>query len=258
MCGIASSCGPSKRASSGCLVVLPCFNEEASVKSTIEILKSNFDKEIGIDFLIIDDGSLDQSRQLLSQYVPNNFLMHKANIGVAGVLLTGFRYAQSRGYDYVIQCDSDGQHPIVKVSELLEHAKASSSDLLIGSRFLSGVKAGIGATTFSRVCGIYMLRISLGLFGRLAFVTDPTSGFRVYSRKAIDVLSRNMPDEYPEPESVAILSQARLNIGEYSVEMASRFAGVSSISGLRQLRYFAKVTAALVGLRLRCIFVRHG
>ncbi len=237
-----------------CLIILPCYNEEASLRDTIRHLKETLDAMPGIDYLVVDDGSVDQSKNILADMCSDNCLSHKANIGVAGVLLTGFRYAQIHNYDFVVQCDSDGQHPIEKIPEIIEKAKANRSDLLIGSRFLSGVAAGIRTTTFARVCGILMLRLSLGLFGVSARVTDPTSGFRVYSRKAINILANNMPDEYPEPESVAILAQSGLKISEYAVEMSARSAGVSSISGMRQLRYFAKVTAALIGLRLRNIF----
>jgi hypothetical protein len=240
------------------LLILPCYNEEEALHSTIEELQEtisqNHDERspFELDFVFINDGSMDDTPNILSRSCPLNYVSHKTNIGVSGVLLTGFKIASSLEADYVVQCDSDGQHPIHDVPKLVAYAKTENLDLVIGSRFIAGRGQGLQSTTVSRVVGITLIRLLLVWFGKTR-VLDPTSGFRVYSRKAQKLLVRNMPDEYPEPETIAILAVHEMKIAEASVTMRPRTKGVSSISGMKTARFMVKVVTALLGLRLRTL-----
>jgi hypothetical protein len=241
------------------LIILPCYNEEESLPKTITALRSLIDKQkddsnLEIDFCIINDGSLDGSAVLLERLCPDSYVSHKTNVGVAGVLLTGFAIGDRIAADYVLQCDSDGQHPIEIIPDLIRYADHADADMLIGSRFVSSEIEKAQSTTRFRVLGIVVIRAMLRFFGHGARILDPTSGFRVYSTKARKHLIRNMPDDYPEPESVAILSLAKAKIVEYPVEMLPRESGESSIHGLKTLRFMVKVLTALLGLRLRSLF----
>ncbi len=236
------------------LVILPCFNEEESLPLSIDdVLSLRQTSKANIDFCYVNDGSTDRSIQILKQTYPQGYANHRVNIGVAGVLLTGFNIAATLNYDFVVQCDSDGQHPIQYIPELVQYAHLNDIDLLIGSRF-SGSRAAehnTSSTTLSRFFGIVLLRQILRIFGHRAAIFDPTSGFRVYSRNAQQLLRQHMPDEYPEPESIAILSLYGAKIEEYRVSMLPRQAGISTLNGLKSLRFMLKVVTALVGLRLR-------
>ena len=99
-----------------------------------------------------------------------------------------------------------------------------------------------------------MVNIVLALFGRTARVRDPTSGFRVYSAQAVRALLKIMPDEYPEPETIALLALRGMRIAEVPVRMGPRTAGRSTLAGFSSIRYMVKVTSALAGLRLRSLF----
>ncbi len=234
------------------LLILPCFNEEQNLKQIIpRVLKTT--QNTNIDFCIIDDGSQDNSTFILESLCPKNFVHHEVNIGVSGVLLTAFKIAKRENYDYVIQCDSDGQHPIEKIPELLKFSKDHNLDLLVGSRFAlqSKIKENKKSTSSLRLFGIYLIRIGLGIFGQFRVIKDPTSGFRVYSRRACNSLVQNMPDDYPEPESIAILAIEKMRIAEFGVTMMPRMAGESSLRYLKTGRYMVKVLSSLLGLGLR-------
>lgn len=249
------------------LVALPCFNEEEALPQTLGNLKKLIEQSaqhptLELKFCFINDGSVDRSEQILRSMAPTCYTNHMANIGVAGVLLTGFEIARIMDIDYLVQCDSDGQHPVEIIPKLVETAMAKQLDLLIGSRFarnelLHGDEVrsrsflSDESTTRLRILGIQVIRICLGLFGGQAKILDPTSGFRVYSRNARDNLKTKMPDEYPEPESIAILSLSGARIDEFKVKMLPRETGVSSLHGLKTVRYMMKVVTALLGLRLR-------
>ena len=249
------------------LVVFPCFNEEGSVVDVVKRIRevSEASKDFQIDYCFVDDGSSDSTSHLLKAYCPENHVTHSVNIGVSGVLMTGFQIMRRETFDYLVQCDSDGQHPVEKIPNLLAKAMLAGPDLLIGSRFFQDdlehgkrkeLTAAQCGTTRGRILGISLIRLFLSMFQSAGRLTDPTSGFRVYSRRACDILWPRLPDEYPEPESIAILSVFGANVREVSVQMESRVAGTSSLSGLKSARYMIKVSSALVGLRLRGFMAR--
>ena len=239
------------------LVVLPCFNEEDALPTMIDQLRGlPDDPAFDWDWCVVDDGSADASVALLRGHAPDHFTTHLANVGVAGVLLTGFRIVRAGGYDYAVQCDADGQHPVDQIPALVRAADSRQADLLIGSRFASSddpAQDAMASTTGLRRLGGLLIIFVLGIFGAKAVVTDPTSGFRVYSKKAAGMLMRQMPDEYPEPEVVAIVALAGGKVDELRVRMSPRTTGASSIVGLGTVRYMLKVLTALLGLRLRSI-----
>jgi glycosyltransferase involved in cell wall biosynthesis len=212
--------------------------------------------DFGCDYCIVDDGSTDRTWKILADLAPRCSVRHGANVGVAGALLTGFKVADQAGYAYVVQCDGDGQHAPGDIPRMLREASTRDVDLVIGSRFDSAAKGHgfeLDSTTRIRRLGAQVVNAVLALFGRTARVHDPTSGFRVYSARAVRTLMRVMPDDYPEPESIAILALRGLRIAEVPVQMARRTKGQSSLAGLRSIRYMIKVTSALTGLRLRSL-----
>lgn len=235
------------------LVVMPCYNEEAVISEITQRIQRVCSAHPHIDFCVINDGSTDSTETILRAVAGNQFATHKVNIGVAGALLTGFGIAKARGAQFVVQCDSDGQHPIEQIPSMLSQAKEAGADLLIGSRFVPGlVTENFKSTTSLRFIGSRMIGAMLRFFCR--GVGDPTSGFRVYSQEAVNILMKNMPDEYPEPESIALLAVAKAKLVETGVSMDARKGGISSIGGVKSSQYMLKVFSALLGLRMRSLF----
>ncbi|NVJ00272.1 DUF2304 family protein [Myxococcus sp. AM009] len=240
------------------LVVLPCFNESESLPALLPRLMAltRATPDWELDFCIVNDGSVDGTAGVLRRLAPRNHVTHHTNIGVSGALRTGFLLAQRLEVSCVVQCDSDGQHPIESIPDLVRSAWDKQTDLLIGSRFCDVAASGtdtLASTTPLRWVGGRVVNVLLGMFGQRARVTDPTSGFRVYSPRAVATLLRLMPDEYPEPESIALVALAGLRIGEVAVAMRPRTTGTSSLTGLNGLQFMTKVASALCGLRLRSL-----
>jgi hypothetical protein len=103
----------------------------------------------------------------------------------------------------------------------------------------------------SRRTGIHIFAFLLSrLVGQP--VTDPTSGFRLYNRRAIALFARDYPHDYPEVEAVLMLHHHRLQMREVAVRMFQRGGGVSSIRSGKSAYYMIKVLLALsVGLARR-------
>ncbi len=239
------------------LVVAPCLNEESALPELIAALQELTRAHEGIDWLIVDDGSEAPTRECLGRLAPANHVRHRVNLGVGGVLLTGFRIADRLNYSGVVQCDADGQHPVAEIPRLVDEAGRRELDLLVGSRFLAGDGGGDAATTPLRRAGSRLIVQVLRSFGPAGRVGDPTSGFRFYSSAAVRILLREMPDEYPEPESLAVLAIRGAALGETSVTMRSRSTGRSTIVGAEPVRFMVKVLSALVGLRLRALWTAN-
>ena len=88
------------------LIVLPAFNEEASVGSVVaEVIK----KIPGATVLVIDDGSNDNTA-IVAEQAGALVARLPFNLGVGGAMRTGFRFAKEHAFDIVVQIDADGQH----------------------------------------------------------------------------------------------------------------------------------------------------
>lgn len=238
------------------LVVLPCFNEEGAVSEMAQSLSKLKKQTNGsIEYCFVDDGSTDKTKEVLTRTAPTNFVRHHVNNNVSGVLLTGFTICQLANFDYVIQCDGDGQHPVSEIPRLLSEAITKDVDLLIASRFLDNTNTSdnLESTTALRRSGALMIIGLLKILWPGLKCSDPTSGFRVYSKNLCRILMTRMPDEFPEPEAIAIARIHKLKILETAVRMNKRLSGTSSIRGLKSFIYMYKAFAALIGLRLRTL-----
>ena len=123
--------------------------------------------------------------------------------------------------------------------------------------FLKKIPFKQDGTTLVRKIGSSLILQVLRFFNLKTRISDPTSGFRVYSKESIKHLLRCIPDEYPEPESIAILALNHRKIDEIPASMQYRLSGVSSLRGLNGIIYMAKVISSLIGLRLRFLFKRN-
>ncbi len=237
------------------LVVVPAYNEEDSIGAVVVALAAMRESagNLTIDIVVVDDGSADATHAVATrQPQPGvSVVSHSANTGVGGVLQTGFMIALAHRYDYVVQCDGDGQHPVAQIPELVRAAAEQKADLLIGSRFCDAGGATDESSTALRRLGGWLISFALATFGRGAQVSDPTSGFRVYSRQAAALLVARMPDEYPEPEAVALCAIHGLSIREVPVRMHARQGGESSISGGQSAVFMVKVMTSLLSFRVR-------
>ncbi len=221
------------------LIIIPCYNEEESIgtllKELLEIGNSLF------EIVVINDGSIDKTAAVVSQYNNVALVSLPVNLGIGGAVQTGFKYALENNFDIAVQVDGDGQHPPVEISKLLNVYQETQCNIVIGSRFIA--KQGFQSSGLRRM-GIFYLRWLNKIFTQID-IYDITSGFRLFDKKAIELVSRNYPDEYPEPESLVIFAKAGFSIVETPVIMKSRQSGKSSIRYFSQLYYMIKVTIAM-------------
>jgi hypothetical protein len=160
---------------------------------------------------------------------------------------SGFFYALEHGYDYMVQVDGDGQHCPDQIHRLREAMDADRRlDMVCGSRFIT--KDHEYPAPVSRRTGIHIFAFLMShIVGQR--VSDPTSGFRLYNRRAIALFARDYPHDYPEAEAVLMVHHHRLRMAEVPVRMLRRDGGVSSITSGKSVYYMIKVLFAIfIGL----------
>jgi hypothetical protein len=223
------------------LIVIPCFNEEASLPTLLpELLSTKLPNGYKLEAVIVNDCSKDNTVAVARKHKAT-VLDLPVNLGIGGAVQTGIRYARDNGFDLAIQLDGDGQHPPKELPKLINYHDETGANIVIGSRFLE--KEGF-QSSFVRRLGINYFHWVNRLMTGLA-IYDSTSGFRLFDRKAIEMAAVNYPDEYPEPESLVVFSKAGLKVAEVPVVMAERQGGQSSIRSFGSLYYCFKVSLAM-------------
>lgn len=223
------------------LVVIPTYNEAPNIAAVLAAVRL----VCAADIAVIDDGS-DDDTGTAARRAGAIVLRHPCNLGIGAAVQTGFLYALDRGYDVVVRVDGDCQHDPAFIPALLEQLASDHTDIVVGSRFLA--REGF-QSTFVRRTGIVILGILSALVGTR--VTDPTSGYWALNRRALQVLAKFQPDDYPETQSLLVATRAGCRIRELPVIMQARGGGRSSIGALQSGFYMVKVILAVLIERLR-------
>ena len=224
------------------LMIIPAYNEELNIENTVKkIIKYNKESTNKIDYVIINDGSTDGTKQICEK---NNYnvinLIH--NLGIGGAVQTGYKYALENNYDVAMQFDGDGQHDENYIDSLVKEID-NGANFVIGSRFIEDLSEFKSSST--RRMGIKILSFLIRLCtGKKIY--DPTSGFRAADRKVIKLFAERYPTEYPEPESTVELISKKFKVKEVPVEMHEREFGTSSIKPLKSIYYMFSVSISII------------
>jgi hypothetical protein len=226
------------------IAIVPAYNEAESISSTIADLRRHAPE---FDVIVVDDGSTDETGRVARE-AGAVVIRHPFNLGIGGAVQSGYQYALEHGYDRAIQFDGDGQHQASNIKDLLaELDKRPEMNMIVGSRFLADDYHGYRSSASRRVGIRIFARVLSIIVG--AAVTDPTSGFRLVTRRGIELFARDYPHDYPEVEAILLLHAHKLRSAEVPVQMRARSGGRSSINAVRSAYYMVKVLLAVfVGL----------
>lgn len=164
------------------LAVIPAFNEEKTIGSIVLAARRHVD-----EVAVIDDGSTDGT-VTIAELAGATVLRHAANRGYGAALRTGFEYARNNGTKVLVILDADGQHRPDLIPRVITPVLRGDADISIGSRFLdreSGKRVPL-----HRRFGIAVLTKLTNLGTRASHkVKDAQSGFRAFSRRAVNTLN---------------------------------------------------------------------
>lgn len=221
------------------LIIVPAYNEKDNIGKVIHKL---YAENRNWDILVINDASTDNTSAIARETGHAEVINLPFNLGIGGCVQTGFLYARNKDYDFALQFDGDGQHSAEEIHKLLEIVMKKEADVAIGSRF-NRKHDGFKSSSYRRI-GIRIFEWFSYLLIQQR-ITDHTSGFRAYNRKAVHFLADHYPSDYPEPEVVILLGKNGFNIKETFTQMHERKGGVSSIPLTKGPYYMIKVMLAM-------------
>ena len=226
--------------------VIPAFNEALNIEQVVLRINNIKSDTAVVAPVVINDGSTDDTKTIV-EGLDCVGLHLPVNLGIGAAVQTGIKYAYQNDFDYLLQVDGDGQHPAETILEMVSVIQEKKMDVVIGSRYIN--KEGFQSSFMRRIGINYFKFLNSFLLGQK--ITDNTSGFRIYNKKAIAILQNNYPDDYPEPETVVIFKKHGLKFCEHPVVMSEREGGKSSISFSNSIYYMIKVTLAIIFSMIR-------
>jgi len=235
---------PTAPAASDTLVVLPALNEATRLGAVLDGIHRGAPD---VAVLVIDDGSRDATAAVAREHGAD-VVAHPFNLGYGAALQTGYKHALRQGYRYLVQMDADGQHDPASARALLEPVLAGTTDVAIGSRFLGRAEYPIPGL---RRAGMRVFSAIVTFVTRRHF-SDPTSGFQAMNHRAMTFFARdNYPTDFPDADTIILLSLAGFRVSEVPVTMRARTAGTSMHSNLSAFYYVSKMTLSILMVLLR-------
>jgi dolichyl-phosphate beta-glucosyltransferase len=164
-------------------VVLPVYNEERLIASTVDAIVSFMQKQdLSCEILIVDDGSVDGTGNIVKGKMMEvgcvRLLENSCNSGKGYAIRRGVLEAQG---DYVLFTDVDLSAPIQEFGKLYDWA-ARGYDVVIGSRYLSESRIEVHQPKIRRVLGSYYYRLVRAFF--LPDIRDTNCGLKCFARDA--------------------------------------------------------------------------
>lgn len=198
--------------------------------------------------VVIDDGSVDGTRQLLLRLSMEDDRIHaifRDRTGLGSALREGMSYALRHGATRVVTMDADLSHDPEAIPRLL----AKDADIVLGSRYVKGgdVVGWPGTRKAISFVANRLSRFSLGTKER-----DLTTGFRAYGRRILEViLEESEADGYNfQVEAVHLAKKHRMSVVEVPIIFRERLWGDSKLSSPREASYLLRMLAMRSPLRL--------
>lgn len=161
------------------VIQIPCLNEEGTLGVTLGELPREVDGFSEVLWLVIDDGSTDNTVEVARRHGADAVVSLTQNKGLAVAFATGVDAALRMGADVIVNTDADNQYVADDISRLTEPIVAGRADLVIGSRDIRGHPEFSPLKKRLQRLGSWTVRRASG-----TDVADVTSGFRAYSRDA--------------------------------------------------------------------------
>ncbi|HUZ21037.1 MAG TPA: polyprenol monophosphomannose synthase [Acidimicrobiales bacterium] len=224
------------------LVVLPTYNEAANIVRILEAVRVALPEA---NVLVVDDSSPDSTSKLALEAAERlgqvDVVVRPEKNGLGQAYRAGFAWGLERGYDALVEMDSDFSHDPAALPSLVAPL-GDGVELTIGSRYVPGGE--IPDWSFSRRMisrgGNLYAKVLLGLG-----VEDSTAGFRAYAAsllRRIDLASVRADSYGFQVEMTYLSMRAGAEIREVPIRFVDRKEGVSKMSGHTVSEALALVT----------------
>ncbi len=169
------------------VVTIPAYNEERTLGKVIREIPRKIDKIDEVKVVVIDDGSIDDTRKVAFRAGADKVISFKQNRGLAQAFKMGLNVALQMNSDIIVNIDADGQYDGAEISKLINPILNSEADIVLGFRF----KEWIEDMSLQKKVGNYLATKVTNLLSGLK-ISDAQTGFRAFSKEAalkINVIS---------------------------------------------------------------------
>ncbi|KKR21797.1 MAG: Glycosyl transferase, family 2 [Parcubacteria group bacterium GW2011_GWE2_39_37] len=214
------------------ICVIPAYNEEKNIQGVIRNVLP-FVNEL----VVVDDGSIDNTGKLANQEKAT-VLKHTVNRGQGAALRTGTQYAIRQDADIIVHFDADGQFLPSDINTTVAPILKGEADIVFGSRFMTNnndLEKEKRMPILKKVFIMPLARMVNNLFFKVA-LTDPQSGFRVFSKKAAERINWHQDGMAHCSEILFASHQTGLPIKEVPITVIYNSFGQKFSGGLKILK----------------------
>ena len=216
-------------------IVMPAYNEGRTIASVLAGLKKELDGKLTYEVIVVNDGSTDNSLEVLEAIPDIKLINHKVNRGYGSSLKTGIENSR---YDWVLTFDSDGSHPPHQIMDLVKFC--GDYDLIVGARV--GKKAH---DTVLRKTGRWIVTMFAQYISQ-SNIRDINSGFRLFKKELAKKFWHLFPEGFSFSTTITVASHvARYAVKYVPIETYKRQAGKSGIKPIRDMAGFLNIVTRL-------------
>lgn len=159
------------------IIQIPCLNEAGTLAITLEALPRTVEGFDSVEWLIIDDGSTDDTARLAKELGVDHVISHTVNRGLATAFMTGLQASLALGADVIVNTDADNQYEASDIPLLTAPIIAGQADMVVGARPIDDTEHFSWIKKKLQRLGSWAVRVA-----SKTDVSDAPSGFRAISR----------------------------------------------------------------------------
>ena len=233
----------------GIVVVIPTYNNCKTIGQVVADVK-----QYANHIIVVNDGSTDDTAQILSQIDGIEILTHEHNSGKGTALKNGLCRAKAAGFRYAITIDSDGQHFASDIPTFVSEIEQTPDNLLVGSRNIQADNMP-GKNTFANKFSNFWFKVETGIN-----LPDTQSGYRLYPIQLMNIEKRYYTAKYEfELEALVFASWGGIAVRNIPVHVYYPPEG-ERVSHFRPGRDFTRISIlniVLVLIALLWIYPRN-